>query len=258
MAKKKKKKLTQKPAKKKNNPTKKQTINSSPQSETKQSDYPDLTLITIGGIGYLVGSQNDTEELQQKIKEVESERNNYKNYSRQEHQKRKQAESERDNYYFQLINKEKQIIQQLNTDLNLGLNEPNLEQVITKIKELINKPGITSTVIVDNQDESLAKKNQQLQQTILNLQQQLTNTETPFGEDLSTIKQLDLVSLEQLFPNQLENSFKSQLLAATNYQQLVKTRQEFIQKHLTQTSDNLSTLPLTNNPASNLKTERII
>jgi len=91
------------------------------------------------------------------------------------------------------------------------------------------------------------------------LQQQLTNSKTPFGEDLSTIKQLDLTSLKQLFPNQLENSFKSQLLAATNYQQLVKIRQEFIQKHLQKESSNdLSTLVPTNNSASNLKTERII
>ncbi|CAG8675581.1 3408_t:CDS:1, partial [Paraglomus brasilianum] len=155
--------------------------------------------------------------------------------------------------------KEKKIIQKLNSELKLNLSEPNLEQVISQIKELINKPDTTPTVIVDNQAETLTKENQQLQQTILNLQQQLTNSETPFGEDLSTIKQLDLTSLEQLFPNQLENSFKSQLLAATSYQQLVKTRQEFIQKHLQKESSNdLSTLVPTNNPAPNLKTERII
>jgi len=61
-----------------------------------------------------------------------------------------------------------------------------------------------------------------------------------------------------LFPNQLENSFKSQLLATTNYQQLTKIRQEFIQKHLTQTSDSLITSPSDNNPALSLKTERVI
>jgi DNA repair exonuclease SbcCD ATPase subunit len=275
----KKKKLTRKPAKKKTNPTKKQTINhpsgilnntsksnkteplfnSPPKPETKQSDYPDLTLITIGGIGYLVGSQNDTEELQQKIKEVESERDNYQNNFQQEQQKRKQTETERDNYYFQLINKEKKIIQKLNSELKLNLSEPNLEQVISRIKELITKPDSTPPVSDNDQIETLSKKNQQLQQTILNLQQQLTNSKTPFGEDLSAIKQLDLSSLEQLFPNQLENNFKSQILSATSYQQLVKTRQEFIQKHLQKESSNdLTTLPPANNPTPNLKTERII
>ena len=63
-----------------------------------------------------------------------------------------------------VINKEKQIIQQLNTDLNLNLTNPTLKQVITKVKELINKPGTTSTVITDNQAEVLAKENQKLQQ----------------------------------------------------------------------------------------------
>jgi len=105
----------------------------------------------------------------------------------------------------------------------------------------------------------LAKENQQLQQTILNLQQQLTNSETPFGEDLSTIKQLDLASLEQLFPNQLDNHFREQIRQATNYQQLATARQNFIQKHLQKESSNdLSTLTPTNNPAPNLKTERVI
>jgi len=169
------------------------------------------------------------------------------------------TKTERDNFYLQLISKEKKIIQRLNYELKLNLSEPNLEQVISQIKELITKPDSTPPVSDNNQIETLAKENQQLQQTILNLQQQLTNSETPFGEDLSTIKQLDLTSLEQLFPNQLENSIKSQILSATNYQQLVKTRQEFIQRHLQKGSSNdLSTSVPTNNPVSNLKTERII
>ena len=217
------------------------------------------------GISYLAGKVKEKadyyqglEDLTKAADELISVQKKLQTKLQNEQTSHAKTKTERDNYYFQLINQEKQIIQQLNTDLNLNLINPTFKQAITKIKELINKPGTTSTIIVDNQDESLAKENQQLQQTILNLQQQLTNTETPFGEDLSTIKQLDLASLEQLFPNQLENSFKSQLLAATNYQQLVKTRQEFIQKHLNQTSDNLSTLPLTNNPSPNLKTERII
>jgi len=199
--------------------------------------------LATAGISYLASKTRN--KLQTKLKNEQT-----------SHAKSK---AERDNFYLQLISKEKKIIQKLNSELKLNLSEPNLEQVISRIKELITKPDSTLPVSDNNQIETLAKENQQLQQTILNLQQQLTNSETPFGEDLSTIKQLDLASLEQLFPNQLDNHFREQIRQATNYQQLATARQNFIQKHLQKESSNdLSTLTPTNNPAPNLKTERVI
>jgi hypothetical protein len=55
---------------------------------------------------------------------------------------------------------------------------------------------------------------------------------TPFGESLQAIKELEINSLEQLFSNQLETSFIQQIEAAQNYKQLTQIRNEFLTKQL--------------------------
>src|SRR6185312_13184991 len=104
-----------------------------------------------------MGSQTEANKLEKQIKETEKQKDSWQKAFQQEQQSKKQAETERDN-------KEKQIIQKLNTLLNLNLTNPTLEQVITKIKELINKP---STIVVDYEKvDSLEKDLAQARQTI--------------------------------------------------------------------------------------------
>jgi len=93
----------------------------------------------------------------------------------------------------QLVNKE-QIIHQINQSLNLGLNNPSLEQVIEKIKELINKPPLN--FYQEFSDSELEEKLKSSQQTISQLEKELKE-QIPF--DLNAIKELELQSLEELF-----------------------------------------------------------
>jgi len=135
---------------------------------------------------------------------------------------------------------ESQITQKINEELNLGLDNPNSEQIIIKLKELIHKPP--KVVYQENLVENPEKLNQ-AQQTIIKLQKELQEKLTPFGEDLAVIKSLDLTSLEELCPLDLDT--KQQIQQTTSYQQLVAVRQAFLQKQLTQKqtiSTNLSTV----------------
>jgi chromosome segregation ATPase len=99
-------------------------------------------------------------------------------------------------YRTQLANKEQQTSQQLNQSLDLGLNNPSLEQVIERIQELINKPPLT--FYQEFSDSELEEQLKSSQQTISQLEKQLKE-QTPFGEDLNVIKELELQSLEELF-----------------------------------------------------------
>ena len=120
-----------------------------------------------------------------------------------------------------------QTIRKINQELNLGLANPNSQQIIIKLKELIDKPPTIKEVAYENK----AQLNQ-AQQTIVKLQKELSEKETPFGEDLEVIKQLDLTSLEELYS--LDSETKQQIQQTTTYQQLVTVRQAFLQKQLTQ------------------------
>jgi chromosome segregation ATPase len=99
-------------------------------------------------------------------------------------------------YRAQLANKEQQITHQINQSLDLGLNNPSLEQVIERIQELINKPPLT--FYQEFSDSELEEQLKSSQQTISKLEKQLKE-QTPFGEDLNAIKELELQSLEELF-----------------------------------------------------------
>ena len=160
---------------------------------------------------------------QSKQKKYEENLNNLKdklNKEKESHQSTKDS----------LTKIEQQIIEELNNTLKLDLQNPTLKQVITRIQELISKDPLN--------DENVKKELAAAQATIIQLQKQLAERpDTPFGEDLSVIKETDLQSLEQLFPNQLDNHFREQIKQATNYQQLATVRQNFIQKHISKNLD---------------------
>ncbi|CAJ0753311.1 8194_t:CDS:1, partial [Entrophospora sp. SA101] len=110
--------------------------------------------------------------------------------------------------------KEKQIIQQINQDLHLGLNNPSLKQVINRIQQLINKPPIYFT----SDNGNLQKELDQANQTITRLEQELATNNTPFGENLETIKEIDLKGLVKELNIQLSPNAIQQMEQATNYQ----------------------------------------
>ncbi|CAH1763992.1 1020_t:CDS:10 [Entrophospora sp. SA101] len=115
----------------------------------------------------------------------------------------------------------------LNSELKLGLvGELELDKIISKIKELINKPNNIEELKVANQ-------------TITDLEKQLNDDNILFQKISATIKQSDLKMLHDLgitIPPQL----KIQLEQAANYQELSQARQAIIQHYLTQNSSNLS------------------
>jgi hypothetical protein len=142
-------------------------------------------------------------------------------------------------------NNEQQIIHQLNQSLNLNLTNPTLNQVISKIQELIHKPP-TSSFMASPSNQTIKKSLQDAQQTILKLEQELSEKSTPFGEDLAVIKKLELTSLEELFRQAVDATIRQQIQQATNYQQVVAARQAFLEKHLEQ-KENIVPVMVTKN-----------
>jgi hypothetical protein len=155
------------------------------------------------------------EDQDQQIKTAQSERDT--------------ALKEKENYQNQLTQQEQQIVQRLNTTFRLGLDsqEKDLSKAIIEIQKLISQDPLVQTV--DN--PALQEQLEQAQQTITKLEQKL-NQNTPFGEDLLAIKQLELTSLAELFNHQIDSAIQQQIQSATNYQQVVKARNAYLQKHL--------------------------
>jgi len=168
------------------------------------------------------------------------------------HSDYEEIKEDRDNYQTQLIQQEHKIAQELNNTLDLGLKEPNLEGIISKIRELLQKPSIIATTY-DN------SKIEQLQETIVKLEKELAdNSTTSFGKNLAKIKEIDLNSLEKELNIKLPEEVIQQIQQATNYQQLSQARNSEIKKHLQQNLNNLevqqSNQEITQQPAK----ERII
>lgn len=194
--------------------------------------------------------------MKEKIeKEKSSHQNKQKKYEENLNNLKDELDKEKESHQStkdSLTKTEQQIIEELNNTLKLDLQNPTLKQVITRIRELINKDPLN--------DENVKKELAAAQATIIQLQKQLAERpDTPFGEDLAVIKETDLQSLEQLFPNQLDNHFREQIRQATNYQQLATARQNFIQKYISKNSGNQQVvtqphLPATQQPPK----ERII
>src|SRR5436305_13334776 len=107
------------------------------------------------------------------------------------------------------------------TEFNLNQEQNNtIEQIINTIKIMLDKPPIEREIEVES-----AERIQELEKEIESLQK------TPFGEDLATIKQLELNSLEELFKQAVDSVVIQQIQQATNYQQVVVARQSFLDKN---------------------------
>lgn len=143
----------------------------------------------------------------------------------------------------QLSDAERKIITQIITGLGLGLpRESELGEVIEEIKKLINKPP---TVRVEK-DRDLERDYQVAQNTIRELKEKLAEkpngssyvppytppSDTPFGEDLKVIVELELTSLKELFGVALDVNTQQKIREATNYSQVVEARQSFLAQHL--------------------------
>ncbi|CAJ0908485.1 13434_t:CDS:10 [Entrophospora sp. SA101] len=119
-----------------------------------------------------------------------------------------QIKNEQDNYKSQLEQQEKELTQKLNTDLNLNLkNEPKLEQVITRLQELLRQP-------------SFPPKNMS-------------------GENLEMVKQIDLRMLQNAF-SQMTRTETQAIEQTISYQQLATVRNEIIRKYLTNNTQTIS------------------
>ena len=75
-------------------------------------------------------------------------------------------------------------------------------------------------------------------------------TDTPFGEELMVIKQLDLNSLTNLLGSAVDSTIQKQIQEATNYSQIVQIRQNFLTNYLTlqssSTENNLDSINTNN------------
>jgi hypothetical protein len=118
-------------------------------------------------------------------------------------------------------NNEQEVIQELNTSLNLNLQNPNLKQVISEVQSRIAK----DPVVVE-------KGFNYAFDTFQTVEKGLTQQTAPFGEDLEVIKDLEIKGLNELLLQQLDQKFVTQIQQAQNYQQLVQIRNSFLVKHL--------------------------
>ena len=150
---------------------------------------------------------------------------------------------------------ESQITQKINEELNLGLANPNLKQVISKLKELIHKPP---TIVYQEDFEENQEQLNQTQQTVLHLEKQLQEKNTPFGENLETIKQLELTSLQELFKQAVDAATIQQIQQATNYKAVVAARQAFLQKQLGQKESAVQIVPTKNELIVQPNKERVV
>ena len=118
----------------------------------------------------------------------------------------------------------------------MATEQPTLSQVITCLKELIAKPP----TIINGSNANLAEKLQQAEQTI----NQLTQQNNSRGEDLATIKVIDLAGLKAtLFVNEdLPAGILQKIQNCRNYQNLADNRHDLIRQEfgiLSQAKSNL-------------------
>lgn len=138
------------------------------------------------------------------------------------------------------------ILTNLNTSLNLNLEKPTLNNIITKIEALLKDPKVVVEEITDtSQIENLQAHNQQLQQTIISLEAQLTQaqeenkentTATPAPVNEAATKESQEAVLRILKEsNKISPIYQEdikQIQQATTTQQLAKSYQNVINKGL--------------------------
>jgi hypothetical protein len=132
-----------------------------------------------------------------------------------------------------------QVIQALPELSHLG-SDSSVQEVINTLKTLLNKPP--AVITKTEKDTELQTELEQAQKVITRLEKELGTKpvkeiiNTPFGEKLTVIIQLELTSLQELFGNQLDPQTQKAIQQATNYSQVVQARQAFLNKYLNSSS----------------------
>jgi hypothetical protein len=183
--------------------------------------------LTSAGVGYLASptpqtTEKDLQELGEGINKLIQQRNYYRQQVENHHCGSTNSDQPASQTQTKIIkqNNEQAIIQELNTVLHLNLKNPTLKQVITEIQSRIAQDPVVIQKGLDQTWKIIQKAEEKLVD------------QTPFGEDLETIKELEIKGLNELLPNQLEESFIREIKQAQNYSQLVQVRNSFLAKHL--------------------------
>ncbi|KLL03035.1 MAG: hypothetical protein MRERV_56c007 [Mycoplasmataceae bacterium RV_VA103A] len=186
----------------------------------------------------LTNEQKQNQILQNKIQQVEQQRDNYK--SQLENHTcptcsevcckngdyvtiKQQLDQQKENYKTHLAEKEKQIISQIITECQLGLNPDSvLEAVVTRIKELINK-GPDSQVIANLQQQlkekeqiiaDLSKPSEEIKEQLVKLSQELGLSDQVQQSLQSATSYSELVSKQnQVFSEKIQGVIKQKQMA---------------------------------------------
>ncbi|RHZ35670.1 hypothetical protein [endosymbiont GvMRE of Glomus versiforme] len=152
-------------------------------------------------------SDNDFDDLlntpnQSQINDLQSKLNQEKQAHQQTQQK--------------LDSKEKEIIQKINTELELGLtNKSTLEKTIIKIKKLLFHPDNSASL------KKTQKRLSKAQKIIANLQE----------VKLKTIKRISVQRVGKLIPHESKKDFSEKLEGLNDYLEIKNLELELIDKH---------------------------
>ena len=117
--------------------------------------------------------------------------------------------------------KERKVAQHFNNVLELNLEkDTTLPQVINRLQELLRRPSSPKV------------------------------SETPFGEDLATIREIDLVMLRNILPPLTKTEIRA-IERATNYQELANARSEILSQALGKGQEQIKTTKQTNHQLIN-------
>src|SRR4051812_8434939 len=172
-------------------------------------------------------SHTDYDTTKQTVEKLTIQNQQITNDLDQSEKAKGQLEQQLNNLVGQLSEQERKIITQIITKLGLELStESSLSETIQFIQKLINKPtnhySNDSEIRISELERELAAK-----------------PDTPFGEQLEKIIQIDLNALEKELNIPLSEAVIQQIKAATNYSQLSTIRNLEIARYLQNNKNNL-------------------
>jgi len=119
----------------------------------------------------------------------------------------------------QLEEKGQTLLQQINSFCQLGLKveELKVNKLISRIQELIRIPNTA---------------NQKMAQELAALQKVVDEKDATFRKELAQVIKLEIQGLKTLFSGAVDNHVTQQISTATNYPQIIHSRQEFLANNL--------------------------
>ncbi|CAI2161544.1 13844_t:CDS:2 [Funneliformis geosporum] len=119
----------------------------------------------------------------------------------------------------QLEEKEKALLQQINSSCSLGLKveELKVNLLISRIQELIRIPNTA---------------NQKMAQELAALQKVVDEKDAAFRKELAQVIKVEIQGLKTLFSGAVDNHITQQISTATNYPQIITYRQAFLTDNL--------------------------